>query len=342
MIMSSMIMTFYLGNNADIMKQKADASIFTIADGIVQHLLVNNLFNGKFSNIVGEEDSNVNIITKPYTVDDLIVPECYYGLIDEVNNNVQQLSARLDGDYRDLTVFVDPIDGTREFATGLGEQCSVCIGFADMTGRAVAGLVYRPIPQPNTWAAGAQSEDFFESELDVKTEPNPRGFLTSNGGISPFLKQLMVELDYERVPSGGAGNKMLMLLEGKGACYVSDRGVSRWDTCAAEAVIDAHGGLLCKLSAVGAPLPWDGSGRYCYLKSERNLDFVPGLATLSAYNAAEKPPLTGGPAGKVTDVHSVKPYANLCGLIALSKQTQLEPLVAAILKATEKQPPAFD
>ena len=33
--------------------------------------------------------------------------------------------------------------------------------------------------------------------------------------ISPFLAKLIDELDYERVPSGGAGNKMLMLLEGE-------------------------------------------------------------------------------------------------------------------------------
>ena len=39
---------------------------------------------------------------------------------------------------------------------------------------------------------------------------------------------LIKELSFDRVPSGGAGNKMLMLLEGKGAAYIQDRGVSRW------------------------------------------------------------------------------------------------------------------
>ena len=46
--------------------------------------------------------------------------------------------------------------------------------------------------------------------------------------ISPFIVALIKELGYDRVPSGGAGNKMLMLLEGKGAAYIQDRGVSRW------------------------------------------------------------------------------------------------------------------
>jgi 3'-phosphoadenosine 5'-phosphosulfate (PAPS) 3'-phosphatase len=39
------------------------------------------------------------------------------------------------------------------------------------------------------------------------------------------------------VPSGGAGNKMMMLLEGKGCVYIQDRGVSRWDTCGAQVFI---------------------------------------------------------------------------------------------------------
>ena len=39
---------------------------------------------------------------------------------------------------------------------------------------------------------------------------------------------LIKQLGFDRVPSGGAGNKMLMLLEGKGAAYIQDRGVSRW------------------------------------------------------------------------------------------------------------------
>jgi hypothetical protein len=47
-------------------------------------------------------------------------------------------------------------------------------------------------------------------------------------GISPFIVALIKQLNFDRVPSGGAGNKMLMLLEGKGAAYIQDRGVSRW------------------------------------------------------------------------------------------------------------------
>ena len=45
--------------------------------GIVQHMFIEHLFaGGKFAQIVGEEDeSRINILTAPYTVDDLVVPE---------------------------------------------------------------------------------------------------------------------------------------------------------------------------------------------------------------------------------------------------------------------------
>ena len=73
-------------------KLKDDASVFTTADGIVQHLLAKHLFgNCGFRAIVAEEDGEGeglggsdgdrdggNILAQPYTVDELVVPlECW-------------------------------------------------------------------------------------------------------------------------------------------------------------------------------------------------------------------------------------------------------------------------
>ena len=90
----------------------------------------------KFKAIVGEEESNVDIFTKPYKVDSLLIPEQHYHLIDNIRDSITQLGNTLDyTSYKDLTVFIDPIDGTREFSTGKGEQCSICVGFADSSGK---------------------------------------------------------------------------------------------------------------------------------------------------------------------------------------------------------------
>jgi fructose-1,6-bisphosphatase/inositol monophosphatase family enzyme len=160
----------------------------------VQHLLVDHLFKGdKFAAVVGEEEGSIiNIHTAPYKVDDLTVPEDFYGIIETARSSLAELSKEIDPAlYKDLTVFIDPIDGTREFSTELGEQCSICIGFSDIVGKPVAGVVYRPITQPPTYAAGAVSEGFTESNLHAPAElQNAKGLLTSNGGTFPPDKNI--------------------------------------------------------------------------------------------------------------------------------------------------------
>jgi 3'(2'), 5'-bisphosphate nucleotidase len=322
--MAPMVSSFYSAINGETSKLKADASVFTIADGIVQHMLKDHLLaSSKFKDIVGEEDDcRVNITTRPYTVSDLVVPEEFTSTIDNTLELIRGLSKQVSTeDYHDLTVFIDPIDGTREFSTNLGEQCSICIGFSSPAGKPVAGIVYRPITVPPTWAAGAVSEGFVASNLDMAATPNPRALLTTNGAISEFIARLIDELGYERVKSGGAGNKMLMLLEGKGSAYIQDRGVSRWDTAAAQAVIEAHGGVLSKLTSF---VDRNELSSYTYLKSAINLDFEPGVPTLTPYNAADKSLVKKGETLKAVDVSSVQPYSNLCGLLVLENNALLD------------------
>jgi 3'-phosphoadenosine 5'-phosphosulfate (PAPS) 3'-phosphatase len=334
-------------------KSKADNSAFTIADGLVQHLLVEELLGGVVGSIVGEEECGVNLNKEPYTVDDLEIPSEFVGMIQEAKSQLKNIrkqclceSAQEDT-YRSLTAFLDPIDGTREFSTGKGEQCSICVGFSDASGMPLAGVVYRPIASSTpTWAAGAKSEGYADSNLSMASadERDCAGLLTTNGSISPFIGQLIKELNSPRTPSGGAGNKMLMLLERKGRAYIQDRGVSRWDTAAAQAVIEAHGGVLCKLSTLLTDKGKEES--YTYLKSETNLDFAAGEANLTAFNAA----VGAGEIGKTRRIamnaSEVKPYANLCGLFAIGPDENTEAhksdLLAAIQRASEFSPPSFD
>lgn len=345
-----MIVAFYDSMNADTSKLKEDKSAFTIADGAVQHLLVDYLFGSyKFRGIVGEEDCAVNLSDNaPFTVDDLIIPEVFVPIVKKARLNMCSLADEIiDCDfYRSLTIFIDPIDGTREFSTGKGEQCSVCIGFADAKGNPVAGVVYRPITDPPTWAAGAKSEGYFCCELGDSTTQSIASnecLLTSNGSISPFLVAFMEEMGYERVPSGGAGNKMLMLLENKGSAYIQDRGVSRWDTCAAQACIEAQGGLLCKLTSF---MQRRQEG-YTYLQSENNLDFEEGVSNLTMFNCRSSVGMQkGDPTRPATNIMEVKPYSNLCGLCALGHKANTESnkqaILAALEAASKVSAPAFD
>lgn len=335
-------------------KKKADQSAFTIADGLVQHLLEQNLLNGIAGDFVGEENCPVNISQLPYSVDDLEIPSEFTQLIQQAQTKVaeakQELLLKASNQpqqvqiFGGLTAFLDPIDGTREFSSQKGEQCSVCVGFSDSrTGRPVAGVVYRPLSDPPTWAAGAKEEGFTASSLDV-ADKGQDGLLTSNGSISPFLEEFMKERDWNRVRNGGAGNKMLLLLERKGSAYISDRGVSRWDTCAAQAVLEAHGGILCKLTSFMGDDDNKEESSYAYLECKENLDFTPGTANLTKYNAAEGVQVE--PKRMATNASEVKIYANLEGLVALSKTEntpeQKSKIVDALKRAAKSSAPAYN
>lgn len=201
---------------------------------------------GCFANVVGEEDSaDINFHEKPFHVGNLRVPSSLDATITKAVREVETLSAQLDAQaFTQTTVFIDPIDGTKEFTSNLGEHCTIMIGFVEAE-RPVAGLIYRPISTPSRWVAGCRREDFYEpAHLDLQHQCNTttstaadpaKGFLTSNGIISPFIKELIEELGMERVKAGGVGNKVMCLLEGKASCYIQDRGVSRWDTAAPQA-----------------------------------------------------------------------------------------------------------
>ncbi len=79
--------------------------------------------------------------------------------------------------------------------------------------------------------------------------------------------------------------------------------------------------------------------RYTYLASDANLDFVPNTAFLTKYNSN----LQGfAPGQKADDVRQVKPYSNLCGLVAFTKEGNMKYLQDAIRKAAAVNPPSLD
>ena len=299
-------------------KLKSDATYFTIADGIVQHMFIEHLFAGnKFAQIVGEEDESViNIVSKPYTVDDLEVPEEFNAIVEATLVKVKALADRIDSKaFSTLTAFVDPIDGTREFATARGEYVTILLGFNDAKGKPAAGIMYRPLTEPVTWAAGAASEGCKMGELDMAPEPHHKGMLVTDGKVSPFINGLIEELGYERINSVASGNRAMMLLEGKGGAYIRDTGgFAKWDTSGPAAVLEAYGGTMSKLP----PFLRDQSlESYTHLKSTKNLDFEPGQIHLTLSNAKDKRSFVKGVDVLVTDISSVKEYSCMQGLVAL-------------------------
>lgn len=157
---------------------------------------------------------------------------------------------------RDRVFYVDPLDGTREFAARNGEF-AVMIGISER-GRALAGVVLVPVtgqafvgrvgPGASAWV---EEESGARSPLRVTAERSPANarLLVSRSHrprlVEPFTGRLGITA---LVPCGSVGVKVARLASGAADLYVhGGGGASRWDSCAPEAVLAGAGGSFTDL-----------------------------------------------------------------------------------------------
>jgi 3'(2'), 5'-bisphosphate nucleotidase len=152
------------------------------------------------------------------------------------------------------TFFVDPVDGTREFASKNGEFC-VMIGLAEQ-GRALAGVI--AVPVEDELFVGVVGEGAWRERLsgdgDDRTplalrEPADAGqavAVVSRSHPSPRTRELLDELGVVRTkPCGSVGVKAARILQGAADLYVHpSTGAKLWDASAPDAIIRAAGGVL--------------------------------------------------------------------------------------------------
>ncbi|XP_062620967.1 3'(2'),5'-bisphosphate nucleotidase 1-like [Saccostrea cucullata] len=151
----------------------------------------------------------------------------------------------------DVVIWVDPLDGTAEFTQGYLDHVTVLIGIS-VKGNAVAGVIHQPwfnFDKPGLplgrciWGVIGLGSFGFERE----TPPANKIIITTSRSHSDRMVTEAVEScnPDEIVRVGGAGHKVLLLIEGKVHAYVfASKGCKKWDTCAPEAILHAVGGTL--------------------------------------------------------------------------------------------------
>lgn len=142
----------------------------------------------------------------------------------------------------DVVIWVDPLDGTSEYTKGYLEHVTVMIGLS-VCNRSVGGVIHQPYFNRNAndaskvgrtiWGLKGLGSDGFETKA-----PNENGLVVtttrshSNDMVQNALKALAPS-EVKRV--GGAGYKVLQLLEGDADAYVfASSGCKKWDTCGRE------------------------------------------------------------------------------------------------------------
>jgi len=167
-----------------------------------------------------------------------------------------------------VALFVDPVDGTRDFIAKNGEFC-VMIGLAE-EGRATVGVVLCPTFQGQRRIYGGAEglgaflfdDDGGRSPIHVATETD---LARARCAVSRFQRSKSVDAKLaalglrELVPIGSSGVKGVEVANGHIELYAHpSRGkVKLWDACAPDAIVRAAGGLLT--DAHGVPFDYRGA-----------------------------------------------------------------------------------
>lgn len=220
---------------------KGKNDLQTEADRCAQKCIITSL-SRLFPNItiIGEEEPNNCEIPPDWIVTD----------IDEDMLKLKLPSHLENIDPKDVCVWVDPLDGTSEYTQGLVEHVTVLVGVA-IKEKAVGGVIHQPYYKDKIkgelgrtlWGIDGVGYGGFEQSAP----PCGKRFITttrshSNTNVQAAINALKPD---EVIHVGGAGYKVILLLEGKAHAYVfASQGCKKWDTCAPEAVLHACGGTL--------------------------------------------------------------------------------------------------
>ncbi|GAB1609572.1 3'(2'),5'-bisphosphate nucleotidase 1-like [Argonauta hians] len=166
---------------------------------------------------------------------------------------------------KEIIVWVDPLDGTKEFTQGLLDHVTVLIGIS-VNGSAVGGVVYQPYYNYNSNAPADQGRCIYgivgvgAFGLNSKPAPANENIITTTRSHSDPKVTSAVEACQPTnvIKVGGAGHKVLLVCEGAAHAYVfASKGCKKWDTCAPEAVLRALGGNLTDLHGDKIPYQLD-------------------------------------------------------------------------------------
>ena len=160
-------------------------------------------------------------------------------------------------------IFVDPLDGTREFLAHNGEF-TVNIGFV-RDGAPVAGAVYAPA-FGRLWWGGARAfaahlapgqplpQPGDCSPLQTRRPATPLMVLESRSHQTPQAKAALERLAPAIARPMGSSMKFCLIASGEADVCLRFGPTMEWDTVAGDAILRAAGGLT--VTADGAPLTY--------------------------------------------------------------------------------------
>ncbi len=156
---------------------------------------------------------------------------------------------------------VDPLDGTREFIKRNGEF-TVNVALV-REHKPVLGVVYAPALDRWYFASvddGAWRKDDERAAVPIKVGhkqfDRPWQVVGSRSHRSPAVEDFLARLGAAEFMAMGSSLKLCLVADGSADIYPRLGPTSEWDTCAAQAVVEAAGGQVVN-AETGVPLSYN-------------------------------------------------------------------------------------
>ena len=163
--------------------------------------------------------------------------------------------SRLDADR---VWIVDPLDGTREFRTGVRDDWAVHVALWERGSELTAGAVSLPALGV-TYTSTADPVEATAGLAEPRTSPKPR--VVVSGSRPPEFSAAVAEaIGGEVLAMGSAGAKAMAVVRGEADAYVHAGGQYEWDSAAPVSVCAAKGLWCSRID--GSPLLYNQAQVY--------------------------------------------------------------------------------
>ncbi|XP_053595380.1 putative inositol monophosphatase 3 isoform X2 [Microplitis demolitor] len=150
----------------------------------------------------------------------------------------------------DITVWIDPLDATKEYTEHLLEYVTTMVCIA-VRGIPLIGVIHKPFEPKQTywaWAYHGVSSNL-RKKVKSKSKKNIAIIVSrSHAGRVHNISKTVLGDDVNIISAAGAGYKSLEVAVGNASAYVHVTALKKWDICAGAAIINALGGTVTSLS----------------------------------------------------------------------------------------------
>lgn len=161
-----------------------------------------------------------------------------------------------------VTVWIDPLDATQEYTENLLDYVTTMVCVA-VHGSPVIGVIHQPFLNKTTWGWVGHGSNVQAPPHTDTAGTRAVVVSRSHAGEVESLAKKAFGSDVKVVPAGGAGYKVLQLVEGHADVYLHSSAIKKWDVCAGNALLASLGGRMTALD--GTNLSYDSEGSQVHL-----------------------------------------------------------------------------